>query len=269
MRALVAGPRLRRFPVCACSVPGNFLHLTVLVNQGAADAKAIFERLVLVFRRFLRKREILAPTLQGWAVILLCLLIVLTTVVTGLHPFLAVNRPVGGEVLVVEGWLSKYALQAAADRFRSDGYRWLVTTGGPLSEDSHFAECFAGFQTYADVSAALLKEMGVEGDRISTVATPRVVRNRTYASAVALRRYLQEAVPTATGVDVFTLGPHARRTWLLFDMALGGQVRVGVIHAAYRGYDPHRWWASSSGVKRTITEALGYLYARFLFFPEE
>ena len=215
------------------------------------------------------KKEIWLPTLRGWAAILMGLLVALAVAVTGLHPFLAVNRPVGGEVLVVEGWLSRYALQAAADRFRSGGYRRLVTTGGPLSEDSYFAACFAGFRTYADVSAAFLKEMGVEGDRISTVATPGVVRNRTYASAVALRKYLQETIPTATGVDVFTLGPHARRTWLLFDMALGRQVRVGVIHAAYRGYDPHRWWASSSGVKRTVTEALGYLYARLLFFPEE
>jgi hypothetical protein len=56
---------------------------------------------------------------------------------------------------------------------------------------------------------------------------------------------------------------------LLFQKALGDNILVGVIAAPNSRYDANEWWTSSAGVRTLIGEALAYLYARFLFYPQE
>ena len=193
-----------------------------------------------------RRREIWAPTLWGWAAIGGGCLSVLLVFVLGIHPFLAVNHPVRGEILIVEGWLPKYGMVAAAKAFRSGGYRQLLTTGPPVAEGSYFRECFPEFGTHAEVSAAALRELGVEEGRIAAVPCPAATKDRTYVSADAVKKWLVDTGFPASAVDVFTLGPHARRTWLLYDLAIGDRVRVGIVSTRNRNYDPDRWWMSSA-----------------------
>jgi hypothetical protein len=78
----------------------------------------------------------------------------------------------------------------------------------------------------------------------------------------------RQSVPV-TALDVFSLGPHSRRTQLLFQEAFGDGIPVGVIAATNPGYDANEWWTSSSGVRTLVGETLAYLYARFLFHPPE
>ena len=216
----------------------------------------------------MRRRECWVLTRRARLFLGVLVIAASATVVTGIHPFLAVHDPVGGEVLVVEGWVARYALERAVDRFRSGGYQWLVTTGGPLGEEAVLLECFPRYETHAQVSAALIRRMGVDEARLAVVSTPRVVRNRTYASAVAVGDWLADSGRTVSSLDVFTVGPHARRTRMLYRLALGDRVRVGVIGTPYRGYDPRRWWRSSAGAKRTVTETIAFIYAKLLFTPE-
>jgi len=64
-----------------------------------------------------------------------------------------------------------------------------------------------------------------------------------------------------------TLGPHARRSRLLFQKAFGKEVKVGVISVEDRDYDPAHWWRSSEGVREVLGEAIAYFYAKFFFSP--
>ncbi len=178
-----------------------------------------------------------------------------------IHPFLAITEPLGGDVLVVEGWMPDVALQEALGWFEQHPYRLLVTTGGPLEKGSYLS----AYSTTAELAAATLRRLGADPDRIVAVPAPAVRADRTFESALALGRWLSGSGLAAGSLDVVSLGAHARRTRLLFQKALGDRVRVGVIAAANPGYDEEHWWAWSGGVRAVVGETTAYLYARFLF----
>jgi hypothetical protein len=49
------------------------------------------------------------------------------------HDFLAINKPINGDILVVEGWIPISALNEAKRKFEEGNYAFLMTVGGPLS----------------------------------------------------------------------------------------------------------------------------------------
>ena len=197
--------------------------------------------------------------LRAWhlSVIILTLLIMFT-----IHPFLAINKPVDGEILVVEGWLPNYALRAAIDEFNKGDYRYLVTTGGPLPNSSKFS----GYSNYAEFSAKKLKDLGFDENLLIAVPAPRVKRNHSYSFAVAFREWLLHSNLDIKAVNVFTLGAHARKSYVLYSKVLRPNLRVGVIAAKPRGYDPKFWWSSVEGIKWVLQDAIGYIYAMIWSF---
>ena len=94
-------------------------------------------------------------------------------------------------------------------------------------------------------------------------------RDRTYASAVALREWFREHDMTVKSLNIVTEDTHARRTRLLFEKALGRSVAVGIIAVPNPDYNAKRWWRYSEGVKDVVSEGFAYLYARLFFFPPE
>jgi len=137
----------------------------------------------------------------------------------------------------------------------------LVLTSGNITKDG-WAD--SPYYTAADWAAQRLKRRGMG---TNLVAVPcRVERaDRTYHAALEVRRWLDRAGVRACGVNVLTLGPHARRSRLLFQKALGPTFRIGIISVAGREYDPTHWWRSSDGVRDVVGEALAYGYARCFF----
>ena len=111
--------------------------------------------------------------------------------------------------------------------------------------------------------------MGLDTNAVQAVPAPLVRTDRTYASAVALRDWLHGHGGPVAGLNVISVGPHARRTRLLFERALGQGTTVGIIALEDREYDPGRWWKSSQGFRTVTGEWLAYGYARLLFSPPE
>lgn len=180
------------------------------------------------------------------------------------HPFLAVDEPVGGEALVVEGWIPDYALAEALAAFRARPYRLLITTGGPVPQGMAYS--YLG--SYARLGAEALRAMGLPPDSVAEVPSPNVPKDRTYAEGVALRAWMDSTGRRFSSVDVFSIAAHARRSRLLFRKALGPDVRVGVYAPRDRFYDPEKWWKTSSGVRRVLDEWIAWNYARLLFRGE-
>ena len=177
-----------------------------------------------------------------------------------LYPFLAVKAPLpSADILVVEGWLPDYAIEAAKGEFSRGNYRLLITTGLPLPRGYYLAE----YKTFAELAAATLKKLDFDPEKLVAVPGPEVLRNRTYTSALALRQWLSSSEPEVNSINLYTLGPHARRSWLLYKRALSPPIQVGIIAAKPLDYEPETWWQTSEGVRTAISEALGYLYARF------
>jgi hypothetical protein len=210
---------------------------------------------------FLQHRECLLPTWRGWLVLLLACTALIVFSVRGAYSFLAVSDPVYNGALVVEGWMPDYALQQAITEFRRDHYSKIFVTGGPLEQGGPLSE----YRTAAELGAAILMRLGADSTAVQAVPAPKVRVDRTYASAVALKNWLDQHGLAETNFNVISLGPHSRRSRLLFEKALGRGCRVGVITVEEEGYDARRWWESSEGVRTVLDEMLAYWYARLSF----
>lgn len=210
----------------------------------------------------LRRKEIWVPTLRGWAVLLAVIVIGGFAGISFTVPFLAPTRPLHEGVLIVEGWLPDYALKQAKRTFESHSYRLMVVTGIPIDHGFHIS----AEKDYAQLARGILKNMGMNPESIVPISCPEVPRNRTYATARAVRSWLDKT-STIGPVDVLTLGVHARRTWMLYAMALGDQYPIGIIAAADQRYDAQEWWKTSSGVRIVTSEIIAYLYAKLFFYP--
>lgn len=211
----------------------------------------------------LHRRQVWVPTRWGWLLILLITLGGGVTALFGAYPFLASSDPApAAKLLVVEGWLADRELDQAIAAFQRGGYEQLVTTGGPIERTSPLV----GFSTYADLAAAYLTSHGVPPAIVVAVPAPASAQDRTYLSAVKVREWVRKNTPELRAFDVYSGGPHARRSRSLFALAFGSGVRIGVLSATPSEYDASRWWRSSAGAKSVIGEAIGLAWVSCCFF---
>jgi len=205
----------------------------------------------------------------SWSGRLILVLLVFSTAVflfLNIEPFLAETDRVDSDVLVVEGWVHEYAIRAAVEEFRKGAYHRVFTTGGPVVGIGHYVN---DYQTSASVGADQLINAGLSSEFVQMVPSRVMDRDRTYASAIALRKWFREQNMDIRSFNVLTEDTHARRTRLLFEKAFRDEVKVGIIAVPSPDYDAWRWWSYSEGVKDISSEALAYLYARLFFFPAQ
>ncbi len=208
-----------------------------------------------------RRREILLPTWRGWLLLFCVGLAMFLTFLFGIFPFLAVTDPVRGGILVVEGWGSEDAMRTVFDEFRAHHYDHLYVTGGPIEKVSPLAS----YKTVAELGEATLEGMGLDPSEVQAVPAPSVNQDRTYASAVALRRWLKDHGIVVNKVNVVSMGAHSRRTRFLFQKAFGKSARVGIIASYDSQIDTRYWWKTSQGFRGVTAEIIAYAYVRLLF----
>jgi len=203
---------------------------------------------------------------RGWLLVTSVMLLVTYQVLLNIQPFLAVTHRVNANILVVEGWVHSYAIRAAVKEFESHSYERVFTTGGPVVGKGGYIN---DYQTSASVGADLLKEEGLPAELVQMVPSHVSGRDRTYSSAIALREWFRVHHIQVRNLNIVTEGAHARRTRLLFEEALGRDVKVGVIAVSSPDFDARHWWYYSEGLEDVVQEGLGYLYAKFFFYPRE
>ncbi len=173
--------------------------------------------------------------------------------------FLSLTQRIPAEVLVVEGWIGRAGIRAAVAEFRQHGYRYLIAAGGLNS--SRWEKEPA---SYADMAEGEMIRLGVPKDRI-IVAPPRYAEShRTFESALAVWRALSATGIEHKTLDVFTFGPHARRSRLVYSKVFGPGVGVGVIGWIPPEYVGVPWWRSSERAKELLEETAGYVYEALL-----
>ncbi len=216
------------------------------------------------FPPLMRRRTALRPTWAGWLAILVAGVGLIRLSAPGMYRFLAVSDPEPGDYLIVEGWLSDRNLTDVQALYREHNYRTIFATGGPLTYGSFLSE----YEDMATVTHLRLLKIGLPVDRVVAVTAPGVHKDRTYASALALRHYLDAHEIRGGRFQLLTEGAHARRSRLLFRKALGPDRRVGCLALPPEDYDPRCWWHSSSGVRGVIYEGLAYGYTRLWMWFE-
>lgn len=208
-----------------------------------------------------RKTQVWLPTIWGWLFLLSFVFGLCVFGARNIYTFLAPNEPVSAHTLVVEGWLAPRELDQAIQTFNTGNYSRLVTTGGPTDWPE------TKYSDYATMAADYLAQHGVPRNVIGVVPAPPSAQERTFLSAVMLRKSVQRLGITLDVIDIFSSGAHARRSRLLFQMALGSKVRVGVIAAKPEGYDPKAWWLTSKGVESIAFQSIGLVWVKCFFWP--
>ncbi|MFL6500245.1 MAG: ElyC/SanA/YdcF family protein [Candidatus Udaeobacter sp.] len=208
------------------------------------------------------RRERWALSWKGWLVIALVVIGMARLLIHAAYPFLAVTHRVNADTLVVEGWVHPYAIRAAVNEFQAGHYERAFTTGGPVAGMGGYTN---DYNTSAIQAAAQLQAEGISADLIQAVPARISERDRTYSAARALSAWLSEHHSRVHAINVLTQDVHARRTRLLFERALGEHTAVGIIAVPNPDYDAKHWWRYSEGVRDVISEAIAYLYARFVF----
>ena len=209
--------------------------------------------------RFFRRCTILCPTWLGSFCIGVILFILVAAWFTYGESDLAVTDRSQADILVVEGWIGRKGIRAAVDEFERGGYRFIVASGGLTSgrwEDQPVS--------YASMAAQEMMQLGIPKERIVVARSANTESHRTFESAVAVWRTLQEARINAMALNVFTLGPHARRSALVFSKVSSPGVKVGVIGWVPAEYKDEPWWQSSDRSRELLDETVGYLYELLL-----
>ncbi len=209
-----------------------------------------------------RRRQVWLPTLLGW--LMLLLLAAAACVMAGrlIYPFLAPNDPVAqARILVVEGWMSGDELDQAVVAYRTGRYDRVLTTGGPIERWLNFR----GSSNYADWAANYLRTHGLAHADVTPVPGPASAQNRTFLSAVMVRDWAARQGLALKAFDLFSAGAHARRSRMLYRMAFGTDVEVGVLSARPQEYDERHWWRSSAGARSVLGEAISLLWTTCFF----
>jgi uncharacterized SAM-binding protein YcdF (DUF218 family) len=170
--------------------------------------------------------------------------------------FLSLTERRPAEILVVEGWIGRDGVRAAATEFERGAYQYVVTSGG-VSKSEGWAE---GGWSYAEGARQELIRSGVPETKIIVAPAIDVDRQRTYESALAVWRKLQSLSIKPTSINVFTRGPHARRSRLVFAKVEGSGTKVGVISWSPSRNQAEPWWRGSNRAKDLLIETVGYLF---------
>lgn len=204
-----------------------------------------------------RRREVLRPTWAGGLAIVAVVLVALRLLAPAMYGFLSPGSDGRADYLAIEGWIPDEAVPGTVARIRSGGYRAVFTTGGPLDSGGYLKE----YRDYATAARATLVAAGAPAGAVMAVPAPPARRDRTLASAVALRDHLTAAGIASGTVALVTFDTHARRSRMLFRRALGRGFRVESVPYSCPRFGRGDWWHSSEGVRAVVYEGIAWLYS--------
>ena len=203
-----------------------------------------------------RRCTIWCPTWVSWFLIVATSLILTAGWFTNGESLLASTHRRPADVLIVEGWIGREGIRAAVTEFEHGGYQYIISTGGLTSgrwgDDQPVS--------YAEMAAREMIRLGVPKERIMVATAEFTESRRTFESAIAVWRALRDLRVRSKGVNVFTFGPHAGRSFLVFAKVLGSETKVGVIAWLPPDYKTEPWWRSSERSRELLEETVGYLY---------
>ena len=205
--------------------------------------------------RLFRRYTILCPTWTGSLCISSILFIVVAAWFNYGETYLAVTNRAPADILVVEGWIGRNGIRAAVDEFEGGHYRYIVATGGLTSggwEDKS--------ASYAEMAAEEMMRLDVPKERIVVATSENTESHRTFASAVSVWRTLRDAGIKPESLNVFTLGPHASRSALVFAKVNSPGPQIGVIGWLPPEYKTEAWWNSSDRSRELLEETVAYFY---------
>lgn len=119
------------------------------------------------------------------------------------------------------------------------------------------------FTSHAELARNSLLSMGLDSSFVLAIPGKRVKINRTLSSALAFRDWLKTAKIEVKGINIVTIGTHARRTWMTYNKILDGNYKIGIISLP----DYKNLRSKKYKVLKTLRETLGLVYYWFILIP--
>jgi hypothetical protein len=141
----------------------------------------------------------------------------------------------------------------------------VVTSGGPI-DSWHEGQTATN---YAERAADYLNRHGLADAPAAAASAPASAQDRTFLSAVMVRDWAAREGLRPDAIDLYSAGVHARRSRMVYRLAFGPSVEIGVLAATPQRYDLDHWWRSSQGAKSVLDEALSLAWTACCFWPPE
>jgi hypothetical protein len=119
------------------------------------------------------------------------------------------------------------------------------------------------FNSYAQLARRRLLTLGIDSSQVIAIPGKRTRINRTLTSALAFRDWLAISDTGIKGINIVTMGTHARRTWMTYKKILNKKYDIGIISLPdYR--DSH---SRRHKITKTLRETFGLIYYWFILLP--
>jgi hypothetical protein len=120
---------------------------------------------------------------------------------------------------------------------------------------------YNNYDSNAQRARNLLISMGMDSLKVIATSGEKVKINRTLTSALAFHDWESSADINIRGINILTIGTHARRTWMTYNKILHEKYKIGIISV------PSGYLSRESRIKKTLRETLGILYYWFILIP--
>lgn len=119
------------------------------------------------------------------------------------------------------------------------------------------------FNSNAELARNRLLSMGIDSSLVKAIPCKIVKINRTLTSALAFRNWLKTTNIDIKGINIISMGTHARRTWMTYNKILDEKYVIGIISLPDYNYNHSRTYR----LLKTIRETLGIIYYWFILLP--
>jgi hypothetical protein len=119
------------------------------------------------------------------------------------------------------------------------------------------------YNSNAELARNRLISMGMNSSQIIAIPGETVIVNRTLTSALAFRDWLKQTNKDIRGINIISMGAHARRTWMIYNRILQEKYPIGVISLPDYIYTQSRIYR----IIKNIRETLGIIYYWIILIP--
>ncbi len=119
------------------------------------------------------------------------------------------------------------------------------------------------FNSFAELARNRILSMGIDSSLILAITGNRVKLNRTLTSALAFRDWLNTSNIKVEGINIVTVGAHAKRTWMTYNKILKGTYQIGIISLP----DYKNNYSKKKKIFKTLRETIGIMYYWIILIP--
>jgi hypothetical protein len=119
------------------------------------------------------------------------------------------------------------------------------------------------FGSVAEFARKKLLLMGIDSTRVIAIPCKSVRINRTLKSVLAVQDWLKTSDIEVKGINIVSLGAHARRTWMTYNKIMNKKCEIGIISLP----DNKNRYSKGHRILTTLREAFGLIYYWFILLP--